>query len=235
VWARTDAALADGVADQLAHTSFVVARCDDNAWRVLVREEGMAHKPSLLERLSPAEILRYWSLLSPEQRAALIERQSLDVTLEGIPVVSGGLVSDTDSVFARFAGLFHAFGRLRSAVVEALHEDRPHDAEARLLGAKFDSLPVYLDGLLETTDGDPVQRYVAVLCARQLLDHVCEQWPEFCRSRGDAVERVRAQIERGAALRAELGLDGDDADAFLQWYEDQFLRWARTPDEEGGA
>jgi hypothetical protein len=40
---------------------------------LLVQEEGMMSKPSVLFDLSPSEILRYWSLLTPEQRAAFIE------------------------------------------------------------------------------------------------------------------------------------------------------------------
>ena len=44
---------------------------------VLVQEEGMKSKPSALFDLSPSEILRYWSLLTAEQRAAFLEARHL--------------------------------------------------------------------------------------------------------------------------------------------------------------
>ena len=77
---------ADAVRESLASSSFLVVRRDDARWRVLVREEGMAHRPSILSELSPDEILEYWSLLSAEERAAFIERHAaLGQEIEGIP------------------------------------------------------------------------------------------------------------------------------------------------------
>ena len=77
---------ADEVRKSLASSSFLVIRRDDARWRVLVREEGMAHRPSILSELSPDEILEYWSLLSAEERADFIERHAaLGQEIEGLP------------------------------------------------------------------------------------------------------------------------------------------------------
>ena len=40
--------------------------------RVLVQELNMAGKPSLLMDLTSSEILEYWALLTPDQRAAFV-------------------------------------------------------------------------------------------------------------------------------------------------------------------
>jgi hypothetical protein len=50
---------------------------------LLVQEEGMSHRPSVLFELSPAEILRYWSLLTPAQRAAFLEARAPEIALMG--------------------------------------------------------------------------------------------------------------------------------------------------------
>ena len=47
---------------------------------LLVQEDGLAAKPSLLRTLSVAEILRFWALLSPEQRATFIEVRAGELT-----------------------------------------------------------------------------------------------------------------------------------------------------------
>ena len=58
---------AEKIEELLKSTSFLLARFGDLEWRVLVREEGMSHRPDLLTQLTPEEILLYWSLLTPEQ------------------------------------------------------------------------------------------------------------------------------------------------------------------------
>lgn len=74
VWVVLEAAFTGELQNILAETSFVEVD-DSNEGRslVLVQEEGMSHKPSLLLHLSTADILRYWSLLTVEQRAAFLE------------------------------------------------------------------------------------------------------------------------------------------------------------------
>ena len=40
---------------------------------VLVQEQGMIYKPSMLDQLTPSEILEYWSLLTARQRDIFLE------------------------------------------------------------------------------------------------------------------------------------------------------------------
>ena len=92
-------------------------------------------------------------------------------------------------MFNRFAGIFHAFGQLERFVRQAI-KDR-HEAEAvyRLFGEKHDSLPYLIRRVAEDETGDRVNRYVTLLCARQVLDRLG-------RDNGDFRSRYRPQFKR---------------------------------------
>ena len=170
-WCVCDDNAAARVGENLASSSFVVLRRGDARWRVLVREERMAHRPSILSELSPDEILEYWSLLSAEERAAFIERHAaFGEAIEGIPAAERNPLGAGDTLFDRFAGVFHAFGCLRRNIEKALEGERHEEAEMRLFGAKYDSLPELLGKMLERNDGDAVLGYVTFLTAKQLRD-----------------------------------------------------------------
>ncbi len=73
-WVQLDFQQAARLADVLPSTSLLTVHGDGtNPGMLLVQEEGMWRKPSLLLRLSAADILRYWSLLTTAQRAAFLE------------------------------------------------------------------------------------------------------------------------------------------------------------------
>ena len=217
---------ADAVRKSLASSSFLVIRRDDAHWRVLVREEGMAHRPSILSELSPDEILEYWSLLSAEERAAFIERHAaLGQEIEGLPAAEkDGPLGTGGTLFDRFAGVFHAFGCLRRSIEKALEDERPDEAEMRLLGAKYDSLPELLRKTLERDDGDPVLGYVTFLTAKQLRESLDRRDPEFFRDRNALVRKLDELIADGIERRGAM-FPNDDAQtrAFLDWFEPVFL------------
>ena len=202
---------------------------------MLVREEGMGHKPSLEERLTAEEILLYWSLFSPTQRQAFIlERLWSDAEVEGLQAGGGRQSSTGDTMFARFAGIFHAFAALRKRVDTALEEDRPTEAETWLYGAQCDSLPTLLDKATEPDESDPVLAYLVLLCAKQLRHHVTREHKEFYRENRAVAARLDERLGRLEQVRATLALDGDDAEQFLDWYERSFVRTI-APLEEADA
>ena len=87
------------------------------AWRVLIREDGIAHRPSLIAALTPEEILMYWSLLSPEQREAFIEKKmQAEARQEGLTTSANNRLIAEGTVFDQFSGVYHAFGRLSQHV-----------------------------------------------------------------------------------------------------------------------
>ncbi|MBM7085672.1 hypothetical protein [Micromonospora humidisoli] len=228
VWTLLTADDAVTLRKRLRETSFLTAVAGDRRGIVLVHESGMAHRPSILLDLSPADILRYWSMLSAEQRNTYLAMrgEALHGAGEGPPPES-----PPDTIFDRFAGVFHGFAALGRAVRDALDHDRDeHDprrveaARFRMFGAKYDSLPVLVEQMADETAGELLDRYLMVLCARQLADRVRRHHPDFWASDPVGV----ARLEKGLAVRAVLReqvIARNDAGMteFLDWYEPRFL------------
>lgn len=209
------------MADVLRASSFVLAQVGQQRWRLLVREEQAAHRPSRLVDLTPEEILHYWSLLTPAQRAYFLER--VGGSLEGLPVTKHQSTGTGNTLFDRFAGIYHAFGCLSRSVEKALQESRQAEAEARLFGARFDSLPALLQKAVDRDDSDPIVTYVTFLCARQLRDTLTHRHRDFMRATRARSTALDSLLEHVPAIRARLPLDGPQSDDFLRWYEEMFL------------
>ena len=228
-WVTCPGDAATQVRDLLASTSFLQITHKGRSWRILVREEGMAYRPSLWTELTPEEILEYWSLLTAAQRAAFIERLTQD-SLEGLPTAIRDPLRSKDTLFDRYAGIYHAFGCLSRHVETAVDERREAEAEARLLGAKYDSLPSLLEKTLALDDADPIVRYVTLLCAKQLRDDLFGRYRPFFKARKKGLAALDRLLTQLPDLKDALPLpDDDDREAFLDWYESAFLRPARLP------
>ena len=204
---------------------------------VLVRECGWAGKPSVILTLTPEQILLYWSLLTPDQRAAFLEQRLLaDGTLDGLgPLLAKRLDVETSTFFDRCAGLYHAFESLRGSIQRSLDAGRPHDAISRLYGEKYDSLPVLLDRVAERADADPVQAYLTYLCAGQLDEEFRKPLAAATKDGVDALDRgaVEAARQRLATDRIAVTLprlearlvDGTGVcTEFLDWLREAFVK-----------
>jgi hypothetical protein len=205
---------------------------------LLVQEEGMSHRPSLLLELSAADILRYWALLSVEQRAAFIEARAR-IAGDDDPLVAklAPLPVET-TLFDRFAGVFHAFGCLEERVREALDALKTREADYRLFGKKYDSLGSLLDRVLSdvrSAAGDPVEQYVVVLCTRQLLRELARSYPEYWQEHRDDVKGLEAQLADAASARAALAAGHAEMPEFLDWFDRWFLKRAEALPEEGAS
>lgn len=243
VWIETTKELSQCVCEMLAETSlFEVHGESESPGLLLVQEEGMSHKPSLLFRLSAADILRYWSLLTPEQRAAFLEARAPELALtgQGADLVTRAKVAlDDDTVFDRFAGFFHAFGCLERTVRAALDDD--HDKEAnykaanyRLFGKKYDSLGNLLDRVSSEHDKlDKVDRYVIGMCARQLCQQIARKYPEYWKAHSDDAKVLETHLDGLTQIREQLiEQNGDGFSDFLQWFDHWFLRRAEPMEVE---
>lgn len=236
-WAPLPEGASAALAALLRSTSYLQASVDDGPTvTLLVQEEEMAHAPSLLLSLTVEEILRYWALLSREQQESFVEGK-LTRELVAAGVISAAEAarlderwrqSEGESLFDTFAGIFHAFTRLEDAVRKALENDLPRDAEYRLLGEKYDSLPVLIRKVLDDHDGDPITRYVTMLTARQLVDRLQRDHGEFFKTPAAKAIDLPTLVRRSDEVRAAVKL-GDDSDAerFLTWFEQHFLAEAR--------
>jgi len=202
---------------------------------LLVQEEGMSHRPSLLFDLSPAEILRYWSLLTAAQRAAFLEARAPEVALmsEGSTLVSHyAPITQEQTFFDRFAGIFLAFGSLERSIRSALREGREREALYRLFGQKYDSLGNLLNRVLKDSadgKGDLIDHYVIVLCARQLVQELRREDSDFWHRHTLDAKALNEQLSHASTLRDRLvARDPAQMPKFLNWFEPWFLKRA-TP------
>lgn len=234
--------------DQSAHISRTIKSTSllqvsgegkEPSW-LLVQEEGMSHRPSLLLELSPADILRYWTLLTPEQRAAFIEHKlpggGLPNPADPAAPPYRPLNGKADSFFDRFAGIFLGFGTLERAVIESLSKGDERNAEYRLFGKKYDSLPVMVDRVLKNSRdgvGEPIDHYLIVLCARQLIDVISKQFTDFWDAHTRDADAVKDQLLNINGIRDILvARNGAGMEKFLDWFESWFLRRAAALEKD---
>jgi hypothetical protein len=240
-WMPLGAEFADRLEPLLMETSFIDVQGEGTQPGVLlVQEEGMSHKPSLLFQLSAGDILRYWSLLTPEQRSAFIEPRVPAAGLgdQGTDTfVLPPVVPEHDSLFDRFAGFFHAFGSLETSLRNALNAESPRETEAvyRLFGKKYDSLGSLLDCVLDGTGvGDDVNQYVIVLCAQQLCREISRSFPEFWRAHRSDVRELERRLTAGTATIRQRLITRNPAEMseFLDWFDPWFLKRAKALEPE---
>lgn len=240
-WKVLDAEAARRLEQTLLSTSFLQVRGEGPEPGVLlVQEEGMAQRPSLLLDLSAAEILRYWALLTVEQRAAFIAAR-VRISGEEDPLMAklAPLPFET-TLFDRFAGIFHAFSCLEGRVREALDEHKEREADYRLFGRKYDSLGSLLDRVLtdvKENRGDRVEHYVVVLCAQQLMNELGREprYQAYWVAHQEDVRQLTEQLASTASLRETLATGSAEMPAFLDWFDGWFLQRAKPlPAAEGG-
>lgn len=234
VWQSLPADAAAGLQRVLRSTSILaVVGEGKEPGLLLVQEEGMSHRPSLLFDLSPAEILRYWSLLTGAQRAAFLEVRSPEVALlgDGAALLSRYTpLAQEQTFFDRCAGIFLAYGSLERSVRSALQEGREREAIYRLFGQKYDSLGSLLKRVLKDSaegKGDLVDHYLIVLCALQLVQELRRENGEFWREHASDGKRLQDQLGVMQSIRERLiERDPVEMPAFLDWFDRWFLRRA---------
>lgn len=185
----------------------------------------MAYKPSLLLTLPVEDILRYWALLTPEQKAAFLETRVKEVEASHLTLPAPEQ-TEPSSMFSTFAGIFQAFAALGKRLEDAFADERLREVEHYLFGRKYDSLGQLLDRAVERMqDDDPVQLYVVALCAKQLVGQIRKQHRDFARDRKDSFRDLKARIDAALKVRARLELDRTPPRAeFLDWFERWFLK-----------
>ncbi len=228
-WTSLSKEISQQIAKLLQSTSFLEVAVDDGPpCPVLVQEEGMEQKPSILLTLTAEEILRYWSLLSPEQREAFLsEKQYEWLVREGLAAPRTTPLSTQDSLFDKFAGIFHAFSRLEEHVRTALDATPPRTKEAvfRLFGKEYDSLPSLVQKVLSDSTGDPVNRYVTMLSARQIDKRLRSDYPELFAEHYKQARELTRQLEQIEKLRGGFDFETSEVrDRFFTWYERMFAK-----------
>jgi hypothetical protein len=212
----------------LTESSILKVVESDKTSLLLIQEEGVSHKPSMLLNLSIVDILRYWALLTSEQRNAFIEAHSSELTLDGLGshlVAKIKTTKSSESFFDRFAGIFHSFSCLEGAIATALDTDRIKVAEYRLFGKKYDSLSSLLDKVEgESHQGDPIDAYLIFLCAHQLINDISAKYSTFWDKHETEVSELQSQMKKLSSIRKRL-IDSDPATMkeYLNWFDKWFL------------
>jgi hypothetical protein len=231
-WTCLPSELANRVKHFLAETSLFLVHSEANApVPLLVQEEGMSHKPSLLFVLSAADILRYWALLTPAQRAAFLEVRAPVIALTGLGaelVTRVQAVLSSDTLFDQFAGIFHAFGCVERTVRAALDAGNHKEADYRIFGRKYDSLGSLLERIgSDAAADDDVNRYVTLLCAHQLARELERDYPAYWASRHtDALHLNQRFAALGAIRKRVVQHDPAGLGGFLDWFDRWFLKRA---------
>lgn len=208
---------------------------------LLIQETDMEKRPSLINNLTAAEILQFWATRPPDERARYLASLAPEALLaaEGADLVSKSPPLPThETLFGRFAGIFHAFSCLERTLRECLdpQSEDPANAPANakkavylLFGAKYDALHPLLDRVEKDSidqPGELVNPYLIAMCARQLEAESAREYPDFWaehRSQGDV---LRAKIKNLCVqLRDALqARDPEEMAKFLPWFESQFGR-----------
>lgn len=229
-WVDLPAEAAQRLKALLQSTSFVDVIADGTpCGTILVREEGMSHKPSILFSLTAEEILRYWALLTPEQREAFLESKRYDLLVKrGLAPPRSAEMPVTESMFDRFAGIFHSFAQLEKHVSEALENQRDTVAVYRLFGEKYDSLPHLIDKVVIDERWDPVTQYVTLLTAQHLLRRLEKRHEDFFSGYDADYKRLLDRLSQTDEMRNRLDLaESEDRREFLDWFEKMFLTDAK--------
>ncbi len=224
--------MAQQVADELKLTSFakVLDPGSDSEGDILIQEEGLHRKPYMVVELTAEEILRYWALLTVEQRAAFLEQRTLlrgDLSADALDITTRtrGWVQD-NNIFAEMAGIFHAFRLMEQSVEKDIERGNERNALWRLFGEKYDSLTVLLNRLENEDEGwDPLARYVTVLCAEQVISALEEKLPDFMEAHRKDIKRLRKRLSIKQAFRRIIcKQDRERLEEFLEWFEPLFLK-----------
>jgi hypothetical protein len=225
-WTALPPDVSERISILLRASSFIEVSVEDGPpATLLIREEGMAQKPSILLSLSAEEILRYWALLSPEQREAFLsDKAHAMLVSEGLAAPRRDSPATQDSLFDRFAGIFHAFSRLDEHVSKALEEGRATEAVYRLFGRKYDSLPSLVEKILKDEESDLVNRYVTLLTAKQLLARLKQKYADFFSEHKQEERELQAMLTDVDMLRERFDFASrEEVDHFFRWFERMFL------------
>lgn len=232
-WINLPAEIAQALQDALRETSFITVHgLGDEPALLLVQEEGMSHKPSLVLDLSATDILRYWALLTAEQRSAFLESHAPQHALLGdgadlVTVVKA--LRGEETFFDRLAGFFHAFHCLEREVREQLKAGRPREACYRLFGKKYDSLGTLIERVAVGSGvSDDVDRYVILMCARQLCQELAREHAEFWSDHRRDTRALDASLSCSNEVRERLVAKAPETmPSFLDWFDRWFLKCAK--------
>lgn len=219
----------------LISSSFIEIRLSDGKNGIfLVNETGMANKPSLLTNLTAEEILKFWSLLSQEQKEYFLEIKIVQQLGLKDYLVDAVTKQTVESMFDKFAGIFHAFGRLKKHIEDSLNSQIHKDAEHYLFGKKYDSLSSLINKIMEDENMDSVNKYLTLLCAKQLVKDIesNKKYANFCFDYSSRLRTIKQNLMIIDQVKKLIKLDSVEREKFFNWYEEMFMMNIPVPEGE---
>ncbi len=225
-WQLLSTSDADIIKERLKSSTFIYVSDEKNRFaRIIVQEIGMEAKPSLRDELSPAEILQYWSLLTPEQKAMFMIQKYQKLLLGKVTELKQSHHDDyVVSIFDSFAGIFHAFGHLNEEIFNNLENKKENPAKILLYGKKADSLPVFIDQVLNNESEEYVEDYIKLLCARESYTQAEKKYPEFVNKYLSHHKDIIKKLNNLEEIKKNLNFsDEKEKIRFLEWFEESFF------------
>jgi hypothetical protein len=221
--------------DALQSTSFLHIREPIGEYTILMDETGMANKPAIHQELSVADILKSWSLFTPEQRAAFIEDKGRDLreAMIELGLTVNGRKHLVESFFDLQAGIFLAFGNLERRLSTALAAGREREVEYWLLGRQYDSILTLLERARnESPEGEgqpPIREYLMLLCTRQLVRMLKRDYPILQdRKYKEGMKAIEEELAKQNQVRSRFTFDSvAEREKFFEWFEKWFLERAK--------
>lgn len=246
-WCRLREESQQAIREHLKSSSLVdLVVADEQPQPLLVQEVNMAYKPSLFEALTAAEILEYWSLLTPERRNAYLENKLKAIWERTEAEATSSPLPAPESLFDRFAGIFHAFSCLEEHVLKALKRGAEKEATYRLFGENYDSLPALAKKVKDAADKDPgrdpVTAYVTLLCAVEVFRRLRRLLKDndFFKRHKDLCDRYKTEWRKDCQdVKGRISWEGEpEPTQFFEWYEKVFagsVKLARDPNAQDTA
>jgi len=221
-WQPVDPHVSDAMSARLPFTSVVLAASSDRMGPVLVNELNVDQKPLLLDgvELTAAQILEMWAL---DERGIQRMLGTLKVKGETTPDTdefADTLPARTDSIFERFAGVFHGFTSLRRRVTLAVSVGEKKRAASLVYGRSFESLSRLLRAL--DLDADPVLAYVVLASAKDFVKWARANYSWMEKGRGHAIAELNQLLKSTQTVRKRLIEDDPSLADFLTWFDAQF-------------
>ena len=238
-WMELPGGFAETLENILTETSFLnVIGERDAPLTILAQEEGMFKKPSQSGNLTPSQIMRLWSQMTPEQKSEVLEScmmQKLIKEKHGSDDISEDIFeSEQDNLFAQLSGFFHAFGCLERSLERAFENNNSNNIKHLLFGERWDSVRTLLITTKESEEYNDVDKYLIFLCARQLVNNLKENHENYSRNQRakdfQEIEDILNEITQFEQNLIEVS-GHEDMEEFLLWFKKKFLQKAVIPGE----
>lgn len=199
--------------------------------KVMVQELGMSNKPSLLETLTPKQILELWTTLDPEEKMQLLARFARLCPNLTLPTYQLAAAAPLDnSFFSQFAQIHQSFNKLNRHLEDALEAGNSREFEYYLFGQDADGLPALLEAALKQEVNDRVFQYFLGLSARETLDRFASRrntdpaLQSIFEANCEPKKQLTRSIEGLLETRDQLDLQGfpGERSAFFDWFEKCF-------------